>query len=635
MSERESKIYNIIIIVLVIAIIVSGIYLFAKSRPPKIDEVSEISYNIVLQGNNYITLYVGENYKEEGFTAFDSDGNNISNRVEVISNVDTSKVGTYEIIYRISDQHDSVEQTRTINVIQKTSTTTKTSISFKLKGNSKMEITLNSKFTDPGFSATSDKKDLKKYVVVSGNVDTSKVGTYKLTYTLNYNNQKKTLTRQVNVINKETEKTNQYSVKLSTYALIKGDVIITIQALSKDFSYFVLPNGSKSNISPTEYKVSSNGTYIFNIYNKNNVGKKIEVVVSNVDNTPPKGTCKAVINSNNTTSYTVTATDENGIAKIVHNDKTYNSNFTLSGVESNGKITLYDKVGNITTITCTTTDNRSSTPTPTPVTYDNLIDKYESSTLKYWIEKPNDNYTITHIWVKDAYKQMKTAIPKTFGSLATARTILDKEISNNGYSTKGIFAVNASSIVSDNYNTAFKNKISAWNNTSTTPIVIVNGEVKRNFTNKEIYNDGRLTVGLKSNYYLQAYNFDNPKDITTNTATANKIISDGVKYTFGSSTLLVSDGVKKSSETDKNLRQSLCQIDKNNFAIITNITSDKSKGLSYSDMASIMTGMKCKYGFNLDGGQSINAFYKKNTSSVSTLKSSSRTLVDILYFAEQ
>ena len=55
----------------------------------------------------------------------------------------------------------------------------------KLKGSSSMTVSLNSSFTDPGATAT-DKKDgdLTSKIKTSGKVDTSKAGTYRITYSV-------------------------------------------------------------------------------------------------------------------------------------------------------------------------------------------------------------------------------------------------------------------------------------------------------------------------------------------------------------------------------------------------------------------------------------------------------------------
>ena len=360
MSNLESKIYNIIIIVLLIAIAVAGVILYQKKRPPKIQgqEIYE-SYTITLVGSKTINLYVGDTYKEPGYSARDQDGKDVSSRVTITGSVDTKKEGTYELKYSIESANAYAFETRNIIVNKKsttptpTPTPTKVTIDFHLLGNSTVQVKQNATYNEPGFVAVdSNKKDLKSYVKTSGSVNTSKVGSYTITYTLNYDGQTKTLKRKVNVISESTSETNKFSVKLSTTALTNDNVIITVQALSDDFAYFINPNNSKITDKTTLYYVGYNGTFNFKIYNTSGVGKEFQVVVDNIDKTPPAGSCTATIINNQYTRYEVIAYDENGVYRFEHNGQIFQSTFTISAVEYNGVVTAYDKVGNSTTITC-------------------------------------------------------------------------------------------------------------------------------------------------------------------------------------------------------------------------------------------------------------------------------------------
>ena len=649
MSRRESKIYNIIIAILVILIIIAGIVLFLKRRPIKkpVEKPQENAYYINLIGEREMNLYVGENYDEPGYEAVDQDNKIVTDLVVVINNVNKNKVGTYDVIYEINTDLASARETRTVNVIEKpknnqgtttkknnqtkTTTTTKkaSTIEFKLLGNTTMQLAINAPFNDPGFVATDGNTDIKKYVKASGMVNTTKAGTYEVTYILNYKNEKRTLKRTVIVVSSNVQTGNNYTTKITPSILTKDNVLITIQSSSSNFAYFQDPAKNKITKSTLEYAVKANGKYTFYMYDKSGKSEKIEVEVKNIDKTAPTGSCTSVI-SGNTTTYTINATDANGIAKYMHNNVQYNKTFTVNQKEEDGIVVVYDIVGNYSSITCKS--EYASIDAGNKAT----IGQYSSSTLKYWIEKPTSNYAVAHIWVKDAYNQMKTAVPAIFGTLATAETILNKEIKNNGYASKGLFAINASAIVSDTYNTGYVNAISDWRNTSTTPIVIVNGNVLRNFTNQKIYVDGKSVGGLKKNGYLESYAFTSASDTTTNTKTASKIVSDGVKYTFGLSPVLVSNSKAVSTETDNNLRQAICQIDRNNFLVISSTSSDRyAGGLSFKTMSRYMVDSGCKTGFNLDGGLSISTFYKMNSSYINKINNATREVVDILYFVEK
>ena len=88
-------------------------------------------------------------------------------------------------------------------------------------------------------------------------------------------------------------------------------------------------------------------------------------------------------------------------------------------------------------------------------------------------------------------------------------------------------------------------------------------------------------------------------------------------------------------DSSANLRQAICQINRNNFVLITNTTNNRSAGLGFLGTAKVMKQLNCNLGLNLDGGGSINMFYKGQSPSISTLKSSTRKLVDVMYFVDK
>lgn len=76
---------------------------------------------ITLIGESKVVIEVGSEYIDEGATAQDDVDGDISGKIEVNSNVDTSSVGTYKVIYNVSDSsgNSADEVTRTVEVINK------------------------------------------------------------------------------------------------------------------------------------------------------------------------------------------------------------------------------------------------------------------------------------------------------------------------------------------------------------------------------------------------------------------------------------------------------------------------------------------------------------------------------------
>ena len=58
---------------------------------------------ITLQGDNQITLVMGESFTEPGFAAVDRNGKNLTDLVRISGEVDTMTAGSYTITYRVTD----------------------------------------------------------------------------------------------------------------------------------------------------------------------------------------------------------------------------------------------------------------------------------------------------------------------------------------------------------------------------------------------------------------------------------------------------------------------------------------------------------------------------------------------------
>ena len=64
---------------------------------------------ITLAGNSEVVVYTGNKYEESGYTATDNCDGDITNKVEVNGEVNTSVPGTYTIIYKVKDTSGNEE----------------------------------------------------------------------------------------------------------------------------------------------------------------------------------------------------------------------------------------------------------------------------------------------------------------------------------------------------------------------------------------------------------------------------------------------------------------------------------------------------------------------------------------------
>lgn len=170
-------------IVLLVAIIVIVVVVILTKKD---------KYVIELVGEEKINVTIGSQYIEPGYNAYDRKNNDVSSQVEITSNVDTSKIGEYEVVYTI----DGITKVRYVTVDEG-------STHIHLLGDKNMFLKVGDKYVEPGYEVfDSADQNLKQKVKVSGKVDTSKVGTYEITYSV-VNSRNETITAKRYVIVKK------------------------------------------------------------------------------------------------------------------------------------------------------------------------------------------------------------------------------------------------------------------------------------------------------------------------------------------------------------------------------------------------------------------------------------------------
>jgi len=148
-------------------------------------------YVLTLSGEQTISITVGSDYIEPGYKATDKKGNDFTNRVQITSNLDTSKIGEYEILYSIGNTN----KVRNVKVVEKVDATY-----IRLLGEVTMYLEIGEKYKEPGYEAyDSIDGNVTKKVTVSGKVNSSKKGVYKIKYTV-VNSRNITTAEERNVI---------------------------------------------------------------------------------------------------------------------------------------------------------------------------------------------------------------------------------------------------------------------------------------------------------------------------------------------------------------------------------------------------------------------------------------------------
>lgn len=621
----NDKYKRILIIILIILLLGIGILLIFNGSKKEV--------YLVLEGANDIIIYQDSNYIEYGYQAYDSKGNDLTSQVKIDNQVNVNVIGEYTVKYYL----ENITKTRTVTIIPKSNQMTY----LILKGSQTIYLKVGEKYQEAGYEVLDTQNNISKdQVIVTGNVDTSKVGTYKLVYSLKRQDGV-TISEERTIIVMDTNVSLSYSPTKVT----NGSVTVNINVTDNYFDYILLPNGEKDYKRNTNYLVNENGTYKFNVYSKDGTSHTKEIIINNIDKTSPVvSSCTGKINENKTI-YTVVTNDQD-ILKYVYNNQytTSNKQYTINANVPNANLVVYDNAGNTTNIKCTSTVIYNYDKPITPQGNENIIKQIDTNTLKVWIEKKSrgsrTSYHVAHVWAKDPYNQLKSGVPNNFGrDLMTPKNILEQAITRNGFQNKAIIAVNGGGFVlAGVYDVNYYKANSAWDKSSVSPIVISEGQVYRDITGGRFPNArNHITYAMKRDgnlaYYTYNYNTVNDQH---NINTGRQIINDGVKNTWGFMPVLVSNGqVMSGLATDKNIRNAICQIDKNNFLLITDIYVAARNGFSFNELAQYMVSLGCKTGFNLDGGGSVAMLYKDmNSSTISVVSGGSRNIADILYFHE-
>lgn len=134
------------------------------------------SFSFQLIGENTIEINVGTNYEELGYNAFYLD-TDITEQVNIESNLDTNKLGEYKIKYSV--RKFFIKKTITRKIIVKDDV----SPVISLNGDNRIKLKVGQKYNESGATATDNYDgDITNNIIISGSVNTEKEGTYEIVY---------------------------------------------------------------------------------------------------------------------------------------------------------------------------------------------------------------------------------------------------------------------------------------------------------------------------------------------------------------------------------------------------------------------------------------------------------------------
>ncbi len=240
---------------------------------------------IQIIGPSTISLEKGTNYSDAGATAKDDKDGAVT--VTTSGTVNTSVVGTYKITYTATDKAgNTATSVRVVNIVSSADTTSPV---IHIIGPSTISLEKGANYSDAGASAQDDKDSIVS-VITSGNVNTSVVGTYKITYTATdkAGNTATPVVRVVNIVPiADTTPPIIQIIGPSTISLEKGtnypDAGATAQD-NKDGEVSVITSGSVNTSVVGTYKITYTATD-----KAGNTSSKIRTITITTEKNSAKG----------------------------------------------------------------------------------------------------------------------------------------------------------------------------------------------------------------------------------------------------------------------------------------------------------------------------------------------------------
>jgi len=227
-----------------------------------------------------------------------------------------------------------------------------------LLGEKTRTIPKGSIYSEQGYKAIDEKDgNITDKVKVTGNVDTSKTDTYKLTYSVTNSRGKTASVERTIIVNEGSNIDLNITHKLEPSTTTKKSVTITVTISGNGYKNTVLPDKSESKNKEVSYTVYKNGTYDFLVYDTNNNSEVYSAKVSNIVKEPPSGSC-TVTYENNKSSLKINANDKETVSSYeIYNNGTFlikqkGDSYSFNDYPIETKVKMTDVISQSKTITC-------------------------------------------------------------------------------------------------------------------------------------------------------------------------------------------------------------------------------------------------------------------------------------------
>ncbi len=266
---KKSIKYIIIISIFVSLIII--LFLFFNR-----DKYGDITF--VLNGNNEITIYQGEEYTDPLYRAYDKNNNDLSKYVKIQGEVNTNNIGEYQLFYVLKiDKYEKV-LIRKVKVIANYSKY----FNINLNGGTEVYHIIDQEYIDKGYYVTDSngnkRNDIK--VTVDNKINVSQIGTYDIVYKITIEGKEKSVIRKVNVYNP--------NISVQQWPIDETEDNVTINlkiGAEKAFKHVILPDNNITYEKNINFQASDNGIYRFQYVDKNDNKYIKEIEITNITRT--------------------------------------------------------------------------------------------------------------------------------------------------------------------------------------------------------------------------------------------------------------------------------------------------------------------------------------------------------------
>ena len=329
---------KIIIIVIIIVILLLGFLYYKNKR-------NTLVFSLI--GSEKVITEYGAMYKDKGFVAQNGFGDDLSNYVNVVNNVDTMNPGVYKVIYYLEYENikKAIERIVTVENIKISD------LEVKLNGEEHVYILKDEDYVEEGANVY-NKTDNSIFnggdLEISDNLDLDSVGDYNVHYTFKYKGETIVVTRKVTVFD--------FAYTITPEKMTTGKVKITLDLNPVyNYSYAKLPNNYTVMSKNVEYEVSKNDEYVFTIVLSN---KQMFKKTIYVDNIVGNYTCTGEITNKGTVLTVTPSSDEIDEYNWIINGKPINGSNTYSKekIISKADVRLTFSNSNSYTLNCSISD---------------------------------------------------------------------------------------------------------------------------------------------------------------------------------------------------------------------------------------------------------------------------------------